>query len=325
MEEEMDTSQIRGFNYQPSYGSNGFEIWQRFDASIIDRELGLGKKHFPGINAVRLWLSWDAFLRDPSLFADRFERALGIAARHGLMVMPVLFNRWHCPVLDYGGIYIDHFLPGISWVQSEGMFRPFLEAIVGPHAEDGRIFAWDLCNEPFSYLTSLDETPAELVAAEFAWLEGLYNDCKRLGARAPITIGIHGDHGLDDMRMVEPISDFLSIHPYWKSDSPPHDKGEFERELDEQVRFAEEIGKGLLATETCWGSQDDAKRVEIIRYTLEQLTRRGIGFLAYVLHHSFVADAHRLEYGPLREPGNLAFIEADGSVRPGHDIFNEFC
>ncbi len=24
------------------------------------------------------------------------------------------------------------------------------------------------------------------------------------------------------------------------------------------------------------------------------------------------------------DPGNLAFIEADGSLRPGHEVFNEF-
>jgi len=40
-------SQLRGFNYQPSYGTNGFELWQKFDAATIEAELGRGKRYFP--------------------------------------------------------------------------------------------------------------------------------------------------------------------------------------------------------------------------------------------------------------------------------------
>ena len=55
----MDCSRVRGFNYQPSYGSSALEVWQGFDAGTVDLELGRGKKYFPGINAIRLWLSWN--------------------------------------------------------------------------------------------------------------------------------------------------------------------------------------------------------------------------------------------------------------------------
>lgn len=319
----MDCASVRGFNYQPSYATCGFEIWQNFDAAVVRRELGLGKKYFPRMMAIRLWLSWDAFKRNPARFAENFETALAIAADYGLVVMPVLFNRWHDFVLDYGGIYIDHFLPGVSWVQAPDMFRPYLETVVGEHANDARIFAWDLCNEPFSYGRPPEEIP-DIVTAEYAWLAGLYRACKELGAKAPITVGIHPGHGLAGIKQIEPISDILSIHPYWTCDSPPHDKKAYEAQLDEYVAFAQEVGKPLLATETCWGALDDAKRVEIIRYTLGELKKRRIGWLAYLLHHSLIADAHRPEYGPIGAPGYLAFIEPDGSLRPGHEVFNEY-
>lgn len=65
----MNYAEINGFNYQPSYGSSGLEIWQQFDASIVDKELGRGKKYFPGMNAIRLWLSWDAFVREQQRFS----------------------------------------------------------------------------------------------------------------------------------------------------------------------------------------------------------------------------------------------------------------
>ena len=51
---------------------------------------------------------------------------------------------------------------------------------------------------------------------------------------------------------------------------------------------------------------------------------RGVGWLVYLLHHSLIADAHRPEFGPVGFPGYLGFIEADGSLRAGHDVFNDF-
>lgn len=322
-EEHMDYSKIRGFNYQPSYGSSGFELWQKFDAKTIEIELGRGKKYFPKMNAIRLWLSWDSFIRNPERFESSFDEALGIAEKYNLVVIPVLFNRWHSRELDYGGIYIDHFLPEVSWVQSENMFGPYLEMIVRRHASDPRVFAWDLCNEPFSYSCPPGKIP-NIVRAEYNWLEETYETCKRHGAEAPVTVGIHSGHGLQGIQQIEPLSDILSIHPYWTADSPAHEKSDYEKLLDEYVAFSAEVKKPLLATETCWGALDDKKRVAIIRYTLGELKKRGIGWLVYLLHHSLIADAHRPEFGPVGAPGNLAFIEADGTLRPEHEVFNEF-
>ncbi len=315
-----DWSQVKGFNYQPSYGSSGFELWQKFDAKTIDLELGQGKRYFPGMNALRWWQSWNSFLRDPKRYAENFDTTLEIAEKYGLVVMPVLFNRWHSAELDYGGIYIDHFLPRASWVQRAGMFDAYLAALVGGHQHDPRILAWDLCNEPYAYSCPREQIP-HIAEAETNWLKRLHDTCKKLGAQAPITVGIHPGVPLE---MVDPICDVLSIHPYWVHNRKNADKQAYEKKLDAEVAFAAGVGKPLIATECCWGSLDDAVRVESIRYTLEQLKKRGIGWLVYLLHHSLIADAHRPEFGPLGSPGNLAFIEADGSLRPGHEVFNEF-
>lgn len=324
---ESAWSRIAGFNYQPSYGSTGLELWQKFDARTIALELARGKKYFPRMNALRWWQSWSAFNRDPQGYAHNFSTTLELAAEIGCKVMPVLFNRWHDPVLDYGGIYIDHFFPGdrFGWVRKPEMFDNFMEAIVGGHARDERILAWDLCNEPFAYIQRPAEIP-EIVNAEFAWLKALHGRCKQLGAIAPVTVGIHPDHGLAGIEQIEPISDVLSIHPYWipQPDKPDGGKADYEKRLDVYVGFARQVAKPLLCSETCWGERDDAKRTEIVRYTLTQLRKRKIGKLVYLLHHSLIADAHRAEFGHVGFPGNLSFIEADGSLRPGHEIFNEF-
>jgi len=51
----------------------------------------------------------------------------------------------------------------------------------------------------------------------------------------------------------------------------------------------------------------------------------GERYLGELERHLLPAlDAHRPEFGPLGPPGNLSFIEADGSLRSGHEVFNEF-
>jgi hypothetical protein len=317
---ESEWSQIRGFNYQPSYGSSGFELWQKFDAKVVEAELTQGKKFFPKINCLRWWQSWDSFLRDPKRYASNFETALTLADKVGCRVVPCLFNRWHDAALDYGGIYIDHFWPQASWVQTPTMFDGYLRAIVGGHKDDPRIAAWDLCNEPYSYSCAREGIPA-IVQSETAWLKLMHDRCKENGAKAPITVGIHPGVPLE---MVDPICDLLSIHPYFVHNAPQASREAYEQSLDRDVAFALKVNKPLLSTECCWGATDDKVRVESVRYTLEQLKRRNIGWLVYLLHHSLIADAHRAEFGPLSGPGNLAFIEADGTLRPGHEVFNEF-
>ena len=315
-----DWTQIRGFNYQPSYGSNGFELWQKFDARVIEIELGRGKRYFPKINALRWWQSWDSFVRDPRRYAGNFETTLQLADKLGLDVMPVLFNRWHDTTLDYGGVYTEHFLPGGSWLYKANLFDDYLKAIVGGHKNDPRILAWDLCNEPYSYGMPRDKMPACIVGAETAWLKKVHEQCKHLGAKAPITVGIHPGVPLD---LVDPIVDVHSIHPYWIP-RPDAKKASYEKMLDDSVAFARKAGKPLVATECCWGSLDDRARAEGVRYTLTQLKRRGIGWLVYLLHHSLIADAHGPGFGPVGGPENLSFIQPDGSLRPRHEVFNEF-
>jgi hypothetical protein len=80
----------------------------------------------------------------------------------------------------------------------------------------------------------------------------------------------------------------------------------------------------MLVTETGWGAMDDAKRAEVLRVELGAFRERGLGFLAHLLHHTLVADGHRPAYGPISQAGYMAFIEADGSLRAGHEVFNTY-
>jgi len=302
-------SSVRGFNYQPGYAATGVEIWRGFRADQISNEIARGKETFPHINTIRIWLSFDAWLIE-SRTSGRVPEMLGILERSGLRAVVTLFNGWHS-FPDFGGITPEHMSLFAGQPGHFGpLYRGFIEDVVGPLAADERVLAWDLCNEPFN-CGELENTTK--------WLEFVRGEVVKLRPAAPVGISVSGWGS--ELERVEPLSDVLMIHPYITDVSGA---AEFRRMLDMSVDLAGRVRKPLLATECCWGSLDDAARGELVRLHLEELDRRGIGWLAHLLNHTPVADGHRPEFGAISHAGYMAFIEADGSLRPHHGIVNDF-
>jgi len=77
-----------------------------------------------------------------------------------------------------------------------------------------------------------------------------------------------------------------------------------------------------LATECCWGSLDDKERVQHIVNDCSLLSHANIGFMPHALHESPVGDLHHEKYGILSSASSMHFIEMDGALRPGHEVFN---
>jgi hypothetical protein len=336
----IPASDIRGFNYSGSWGTSGLDLWQHHDNGTMAIEVARGKRYFPGWTVCRWWLSHEAFLRKPDKFLANFEAGLALFTRNDIQVMPVLFNRWRDPMCDFGGVPLDHIVPGFFnctpedfvTVERSGMdpwnvqklFGDYLEMVVGTHATDGRILAWDLCNEPLSgpYVT---DPASPIRSAELRWLTWCRDVCKATGAQQPLTIG--NVLNLTAIEITEPITDLISFHPYYIPDMPDRTVGTkagFETLLDKVIDIADRSGKPLCASETVWGAVDDAHHVELMVYTLGELVKRRIGFIVHALHHTLVADLHAAEYGPVGFPGRLEFINADGSLRMGHETFTDF-
>lgn len=346
----LASTDVRGFNYSGSWGTSGLDLWQHHDRELMRIEVGRGAEYFPGWNAARWWLSWDSFLRDEQRFLADFDDGLAVFADHGIVVMPVLFNRWRNPICDFGAVPTEFITPGMAEFCLDGefeslddpprprntqhLFRRYLEGVVAGHADDPRIWSWDLCNEPLRVLIHNPESP--LVEHELRWVQWLARMCRALGAQQPLTVG--SLPSAECVRATEPFVDLISIHPYFvpadpavlgftpsfAEDSPLFSKPGFEHFVEAEVAFAASTGKDIVASETTWGAVDDAERAQVVDYTLGVLRDRGVGFFAHALHHSLVCDLHAPEFGPVGIAGNMSFINADGSLRPGHDIFNHF-
>lgn len=286
---------IYGFNYQPSWGSNGLTVWgEKFDAKKYREELSQGKKYFPKFNAVRIWLSWSAYREDPKQFIQKFKQAVDICGELDLLVIPVVFNRW------VGRPLWDLVEDSQITADFDATFTPFITDLVTSMRGDSRILAWDLCNEPPLHAEE-----------EVQWLKNIRNKVKQLDPNALICIGTVT---VDQTSKVAELQDILTPHLYYH----------YHPGIPAYCQLAKDQKKPLISTECCWGALDDAERVKRVRETLSLLKKNQIGFFPHALHESYVADLHRAQYGFVDVPGYMSFIHMDGSLRAGHDVYNEF-
>lgn len=149
-----------GANYLPRNAINQLEMWQKetFSPEIIDQEFSWAAA--VGMNTMRVFLHDLAWKQDPQGFLDRIDAFLAIADRHRIRPMLVIFDDvWH-PVPQMGPQPDPRpHLHNSGWVQSPGKailgdparhneLEPYVKAVLGRFAQDKRVLAWDLYNEP---------------------------------------------------------------------------------------------------------------------------------------------------------------------------------
>src|ERR1700758_5513262 len=149
-----------GANFLPSTAINELEMWQAetFDTATIDRELGWAEGI--GMNTMRVFLHNLLWEQDPEGFKKRIDEFLTIAARHHIRPIFVLFDSCWDPFPKLGPQHPP--IPGVhnsGWVQAPGakiladssqypQLESYVKGVVGGFANDQRILAWDVWNEP---------------------------------------------------------------------------------------------------------------------------------------------------------------------------------
>lgn len=311
-------SWVHGFNYQPSWGSHGITIWNDFREATFAKEVELGLKHFPRLNALRIWFSYDAHLADPKRFLAAAKRAAELLAQRRVKMIPVIFNGWHS-LVDFGGFSREQLSSSFHNKPSFGSHRQYLRELIEAVRSAGDLLMYDISNEPFN------NGGKEKGSIELRFLETMARQIRELDSKTPVSVGTQGCPGVGgpgDLDLIDSFVDVHAVHPYWI----PHIPAETHAEnFAKMVKHLERLDKPAIATECCWGSNDDATRVRYIQHDLGLLKQAGIGFLPHGLNHSRVADLHRPVPGRSWETMYMGFIEPDGSIRPGHEVYNEFC
>ena len=155
-------SWLVGCNFLPSTAVNDIEMWQAesFVAATIDRELGWAQEL--GFNSVRVFLNFVVWRDDANELKQRLGEFLRIADRHGIRVMPVLFDdcnfagrvaatgRQPDPV---SGVHNSQWVssPPLAMVSDKAAWpelEKYVKDMVGAFGNDKRVVLWDLYNEP---------------------------------------------------------------------------------------------------------------------------------------------------------------------------------
>jgi Cellulase (glycosyl hydrolase family 5) len=201
-----------------------------YNAGLNDKELGMAESI--GMNTARVFLQDQLWLADPEGFKKRLSAFLDIAAKHHIRPILVLFDSCWEPNSHLGPQHPP--IPGIhnsGWVQSPGKERlmdhsieselkRYVQGVVGAFAEDDRVLAWDVWNEPDN--AGRDEqtdVPAkvqrvnELLPKVFAW-------AREMHPQQPLTSGVWRGNWTDPAEETATVkiqlseSDIISFHNY---------------------------------------------------------------------------------------------------------------
>ena len=246
-----------GSNYLPADAINELEMWQAptFSPKRIDLELGWAQSI--GMTTMRVFLHDLPWQQDPAGFEKRIHEFLTIANRHHIKPMFVLFDSCWDPNPRLGPQHAPR--PGVhnsGWVQSPGAaaledesqyprLKAYVEGVVGAFAEDHRILAWDVWNEPDNRNDSSYADPKNKAQLVQALLPRVYAWARDAHPTQPLTSGVWHDIPAASAEKIPPMariqleqSDVISFHSY-----DPPDK------FSAEVKWLRQYGRPILCTE----------------------------------------------------------------------------
>ena len=221
-----------GANYVPSDAINQLEMFQdpTFNEALNDKELGMAEAI--GMNTMRVFLQDQFWLSNPQVARRRIDQFLSIAAKHHIRPILVLFDSCWDPNPRLGPQHPP--IPGIhnsGWVQSPGKQRlmnpavePELKAyvagVVGAFAQDSRVLAWDVWNEPDNEGRDRPEDVSAKIRRVNELLPRVFGWARSAHPSQPLTSGVWKGNWSDPTLESQTVktqlaeSDVISFHNY---------------------------------------------------------------------------------------------------------------
>jgi hypothetical protein len=289
---------LKGANYYPQWRPWS-DMWSQWDAPQIKRELRQAREDL-GINAVRVLVPYNNIGKPnegskiaPELLM-RLRELVQIAGSLDMRVLITLFDFSHDFPAAGSSVDVRH--------------RAYLSELIPQFADDERIFAWDIHNEPDHYEIWRDGNPQKVLS----WLGRMADLVHALAPKQLVTVGM-GQHsnlwlpGPDGRRVID-YSDVVSMHSY--------DAGAISRELDE-VRA--HTAKPILVEEFGWPTgpacvenYSEATQAGLYQTVLSAAKDRAAGLFAWSLRDF---DSQPTVRWDSREE-HFGLYRADGSLKP---------
>jgi len=208
---------LRGSDFIPSTAINQLEMWQAetFDTATINRELGWAESI--GLNSMRVYLHHLAWQVDSTGFKDRMNIYLGIADKHRISTLFVLFDDCWNPVYQAGkqpdpkpGVHNSGWVrdPGDQLHQDSSLYKTlerYTKDVLSHFASDRRIVLWDLYNEPGN--SGYGNKSMPLLQKAFQW-------GRQVNPSQPLSAGVWSQE-LKDLNVYQlASSDVITYHNY---------------------------------------------------------------------------------------------------------------
>ena len=235
-----------GFNYIPANAISYTEMWMpyNFNPELINAELVLAES--VGFNCLRITLPFVVWEHDPKSFKMLLNDFLEICDKHGIKVMPSLFddctfgadpkleNPWYGKQPDIlKGWYANGWTPSPghdmvrdpkTWLRLER----YVKDIIATFKNDPRIWVWDLYNEPTN--GGLGNVSLPLATEVFTW-------AREIAPSQPLTIGQWNDNN-ELNEIIYKNSDIITFHDYGDS-----------RHLADHILSLKKYGRPIINTE----------------------------------------------------------------------------
>jgi hypothetical protein len=223
-----------GCDFLPSTAINQLEMFQAdsFDLVTIDRELGWAQAI--GFNAIRVYLQDLLWQQDPKGFLNRLDQFLGVADKHHIGVILVLFDSCWDPFPKLGKQRAPRpHLHNSGWVQSPGadelrdpskalVLKDYVVGVVSAFRDDPRVRLWDIWNEPdnMNRPAYVQQEPPNKVDLVLPLLKQAFAWAREARPSQPLTSGVWIGTWPDPQKLspTEQVqlsqSDVISLHNY---------------------------------------------------------------------------------------------------------------
>jgi hypothetical protein len=248
---------LKGVNFYPKDQPWG-DMWAQWDGKAARQDLARAREI--GANSVRVLVPY----KPVSGWTDKATGQVNAGYLNELRQMVQMAGEMNMKVIialfDFYDPSDDHSTPGSP---AEARNKLYLQTVVPAFANDDRVLAWDLHNEPDQYTTWKDLNDPATMAD---WMSRMAAEVRRLDPTHPLTVGMStfdnlfvadktGSPPLGKQaigRTAADLSDFLSFHSYNAGN------------MDWQIRYLKDHSgiKPLVLQETGWPSGPPCQQTE---------------------------------------------------------------
>jgi hypothetical protein len=277
-----DYSDIRGFNYNTASSLNTEDQWRTYKHAEVDRDFGYAQRL--GLNSVRVFLSYKAWLADKTAFRANLRDFVRTAAAHRIGAMIEVVN-------GPGGM-----MPDLFEESAKPKLREYVKDLVDTIGNEPGLSFWDAANEP-DWVRPPEAMPNTNQPQRIAVAQFVASVFQELDTDTPVTIGCLF---LTCTMETASFVDVLSYHDYSQT------RAQIVADIERGQKFAASVNKPIINTEMACVGRANPYDIEI-----EEHNKAKMGWFIWELMVArYWGNVHGIFYpnGTIRDPSIVAAV-----------------